>query len=421
MDNALSFGFSDVESPSGYGTCNNRNAFAVPAVSGEFAVVGSFYNDGIAKRQSYWNFDLDGRMPNAPLPYSTLISENSVRQVWKSYIFNKTNVNLAAERDGVWQCAITAQIYLRHFSDFFDKSCLLKGCFFRLSIFVNQPVVTFSVAAAELVEFDAVVVNSPLGGVSPLMICSGFGPNGSSRLVEGDYTVSLAVGATCLSSAQSANRGVRASPLNKGVQLIVPSYTFNPIFESSYISSEVKHIEYCSQYNYNILNIPAGQSFTQNLTNGIANIKSLLFIPFYTAAANQGLLPIQSPFDPSGGGPTSPFCWLGNFNCQLSGANVLYNQGQYLYQQFLQQTQGVNAINAGLTDGLTSGLINKQDWEASYCYWYLDASRMLPVEEAVPKSVSITGQNLSQFPIDLYSFITYQVSIDVSVLSGARV
>ena len=418
MDSALSVGYTAVPTTSGVGTTNNRNAFTVPTVTGAFAQVGADYNEGFAKRQSYWNFDLDGVMAGSALDYENLISVNAMNQVWKSYIFNKVDAQNGV--GGVWQAAITAQIYLRHFSDFFDKIPLLKGVFFRLSIFVNQPVVTFTINGGAG-AFAATAVNSPLGGVSPLMIASHAGESGSSTLPFGDYTVSLCVGATCLSSAQRTNAHIEASPLNKGVQLIVPSYVFNPIFESSYISSEVRHIEYCSQYNYNILNLPAGQSFTQNLTNGIANIKSLLFIPFYTTEANRGMSPIQSPFDPCGGGPTSPFCYLGNFNCQLSGANVLYNQGQYIYSQFLNQTQGVNAVNSGMTDGICSGMISKQDWETSYCYWYLDASRMLPVEEAVPKSVSVTGQNLSTLPIDLYCFITYGVSIDVSVLSGARV
>ena len=272
-------------------------------------------------------------------------------------------------------------------------------------------------------------VNSPLGGVSTIMVASAFNPGAgtgqspcaSSNLVAGTYTVNLSVGNTCLNTAQSGLGGMALGPLCKNVQLICPSYVFNPVFESAYISSEIKHISYESQYNYNIMAIPTNTSFVQNLTNGIANIKSLLFIPVYSPASNGGLTTFQSPFDPCGGGPTSPFCYLGNFQAQISGANVLYNQGQYIYQQFLQQTQGVNAVNAGETDGLTSGMISKVDWETSYCYWYLDCSRMLPVEEAVPKSVSVSGLNLSTKSIDIYCFITYGVSIDVSVLSGARV
>jgi uncharacterized alkaline shock family protein YloU len=46
---------------------------------------------------------------------------------------------------------------------------------------------------------------------------------------------------------------------------------------------------------------------------------------------------------------------------------------------------------------------------------------MLPVEEPVPKSVSIIGQNQSAKAVDLYVFVEYGVEVSVDVLSGARV
>ena len=436
MDNALSVGCSSRDSPSGSGTTNNRNGFEVPDVTGKFAQAGCGFNEGFYRRQSFWNFDPDALMPGGgDAAYGNLISPTRLNQVWKSYIFQKQDAS--STRPGVWQANIMATIYLKHISDYFLKSPLLKGCFYRLSIFLNQSSVTFTKVGGDLTD---TIVNCPLGGVNPIMIASALGPKGAAEGEEPDanqdqvasgsygladdvqYTVSLAVGAQCLNTAQSSLQGVKQGELNRGVLLCVPSYVFNPIFESAYISSEVKHIEYCSQYNYQIMNIQSGNSFNQNLTNGIANIKSLLFLPFFTAAANgvDGIMPIQSPYDACGGGLVSPYALLGNFQAQISGANVLYNASTYLHQSWNQQTQGVNAVNAGLTDGLTSGMFGRAEWEASPFY-YLDAGRCLPVEESVPKSVSVSGQNLSSLPIDIYCFITYGVSIDVSVLSGARV
>jgi uncharacterized alkaline shock family protein YloU len=46
---------------------------------------------------------------------------------------------------------------------------------------------------------------------------------------------------------------------------------------------------------------------------------------------------------------------------------------------------------------------------------------MLPVEESVPKSVSITGQNQSNQTLDLMVFVEYKVSVSVDALSGSRV
>jgi hypothetical protein len=56
-----------------------------------------------------------------------------------------------------------------------------------------------------------------------------------------------------------------------------------------------------------------------------------------------------------------------------------------------------------------------------YCYYYVNVSRMLPVEEAVPKSIQIIGQNVMPNAIDLFCFIEYGVSVDIDILTGARV
>jgi hypothetical protein len=46
---------------------------------------------------------------------------------------------------------------------------------------------------------------------------------------------------------------------------------------------------------------------------------------------------------------------------------------------------------------------------------------MLPVEESVPKSVQVVGQNMSAKKIDLWCFIEYGVDVSVDILTGARV
>jgi hypothetical protein len=205
------------------------------------------------------------------------------------------------------------------------------------------------------------------------------------------------------------------------------------VFEQAYLSSPVKQIQYTDVYQYQVVNIGAGQQFNNLLTNGIANIKSVLILPYYcsTTAAVGGINPStdlpagipvwQSPFDPAGAGPTSPLSLLTNFNVVVSGQNAIYNTQRYSFEQFNNQLYGCNAVNGGQTDGLTSALINQIGFEMEYNYFYVNVSRMLPVEEAVPKSIQIIGQNASQVPLDLFCFIEYGVSLDVDILTGARV
>jgi hypothetical protein len=81
----------------------------------------------------------------------------------------------------------------------------------------------------------------------------------------------------------------------------------------------------------------------------------------------------------------------------------------------------VNAVNGALTDGLTSSLINSLGFEMEYCYYYVDVSRMLPVEESVPKSVQIIGMNMSQKNIQLMCFIEYGCEVEIDALTGSRI
>jgi hypothetical protein len=129
----------------------------------------------------------------------------------------------------------------------------------------------------------------------------------------------------------------------------------------------------------------------------------------------------QSPFDPAGTGPTSPLCWLTNFNVQVSGQNAIYNTQKYNFEQFNNQLYGQNAVNGGCTDGLTSGLIDRIRFDMEYAYYYVNVERMLPVEASVPKSIQILGTSQSAKALDLWVFIEYGSEISIDCLTGARV
>jgi hypothetical protein len=159
------------------------------------------------------------------------------------------------------------------------------------------------------------------------------------------------------------------------------------------------------------------------LTNGIANVKSVLVLPYFnTASSGFANGPVwQSPFDPAGTGPTSPMSWITNFNIQVSGQNAIYNLEKYNFEQFNNQLYGQNSVNGGLTDGITSGLVDRQGFDMEYCYYYVNVERMLPVESSVPKSIQLIGQNMSSKIMDYICFIEYGVEVSIDALTGARV
>lgn len=426
-DSAKGVSFKTTTDLFGVGTANNALSLAQNA----FNIHNSYDNgnEGLYKRIQAWNYDPEGLTAVARDAFSTLLTANSSNLLWKSYVFNKVNAVGAAPTTaaGVFQVAITAVVYLKHLHSFFERVPLLKGVFMRMTLTLNQSSVDFTSAGVGG-ALATTSINSPLGGVNPIMITSASANSGSALcLQQGTYIASLAVGGRVLNSAQSSIGGglVLNSPLGQSVLLNVPAYTFNPVFEASYLSSPIKKIVYEDIYQYQIINqIGAGATFNQLITNGIANIKSVLCLPFYSATAagnGVGLLPIQSPWDAAGGGPTSPLCLLTQFNVQVSGMNAIYNTQRYAYEQFANQLKGYNAVNGGMTDGLTSGLVGQSDFELEYCYYYVNVGRMLPVEEAVPKSVNILGTNVSAKAIDLFVFVAYGVEVSIDILSGARV
>jgi hypothetical protein len=335
---------------------------------------------------------------------------------------------------------------------------LLKGVFMKMTMNLNNTTTTFGVTgSAVAVPVTTAIalktVSVPVGGINPIMIASGESGNGGFNMcaitatgAEATYTATLSVGATSLNSAVSGITGFVRSPLAQSVFLYVPAYTFNPVFEQAYLSSPIKQIKYTDVYQYQVLNVAPDNLFNNLLTNGIANVKSVLVLPFYSTNAlstttstivatgatpstpvnnNTGFLngtPVwQSPFDPAGTGPTSPLCWLTNFNIQVSGQNAIYNTERYNFEQFNNQLYGQNAVNGGLTDGITSGLIDRQRFDMCYAYYYVNVERMLPVEMSVPKSIQILGQNKSAKALDLYCFIEYGVEVSIDALTGARV
>lgn len=445
-DDALSWGFaagaaglSTGASVSGAGTFNNINYIAPVVVNGQ-DYGGRFGNIGFLKRQEYISFDVDGISSGGGAAsaaagvaaFSTIFNAADCVAQYKSFINRK--VNSAAAATATIQYSIMAIIQLKHIHSFFQNVPLLKGVFMKMTLNLNQTSVQLTAiaggAGAATFAGSTTSISSPLGGVSPIMIASEAvatgGTTGSSGstgaltlggAVTSILTVSLAVGNKPLVPAQST----LTTSFPQSIQLYVPAYTFNPVYETAYLSSSVKKVVYTDIYQYQVPSLAVGGNLNQLITNGIANIKSVLVLPYFTATANAGLQPYQSPYDCAGAGTTSPLSLLTNFNVVVAGQNMIYNTQRYSYEQFLNQLQGANSINADLTDGLTSSLINMKDFESKYCYYYVNCSRMLPVEESVPKSVQIIGQSSCRQELQLFVFIEYGVEVSIDILSGARV
>jgi hypothetical protein len=141
-------------------------------------------------------------------------------------------------------------------------------------------------------------------------------------------------------------------------------------------------------------------------------------IPMHTADANGGINEFQSVQSSCGGGDCAMLHGLSNFNIQVGGVAQLASNARYGYEMFNEQFSGVNAVNAGMSDGLTSGLISMKSWETKHGYVFISVNRGTELEKSSPKSVQVQFQNISNKKIDYYIYITYETSINLDVGLG---
>jgi len=448
------------------GITNTFNTVAQGSLVDQHAGGHQFSNKGMFERQNRMLTSEDAATASGlGSAVSSILTKSDMDRLYSSQVIGRANPvgsNTASDRRaGAIVYAIQAQIYLKHLHSFFSQIPLLKGVFFRLTLNINNIVMNLK-QGTDAWDLGSSTITSPLGGVNPILLassatsgsaagptlsildttgvkCRGNTFSDSIKAVHGgntpaDMRVTLNVGKTVIDTVQNglltAATGVSASSgLGSSCILNVPSYTFNPSFEEAYLSQPVKTIMYSDIFQYTTPSVDAsGNAFNFLITNGISNIKSVLVIPMLknigastSATGVESLPPFQSPYDTCGSGTTAPYAALNNFNVVIAGQNMVYNQIQYDYQQFEDQLRGVNSINGGLVDGLTSGLIDFHKFQRMYRYYYVNCARMLPIDEAVPKSVSISGTSLSQLPVSFYVFIEYGVQVSVDCLTGARV
>lgn len=435
-DNPLSYEYHSTASTAGLGVTNNdisQSVWKNTGVHNSFATS----NEGLFKRISYINYDADGLTGGTDgEPYSDLQDAGRINDLYRNAIYRKLDGTTNSEYSIVqWQ--VMAIVKLRHLHNIFQNIVLGKNLQLKFTLNLNQVVSRITVGANKVLTQTNEY--SSYNGVNPLMFASArVGIAGTTTaLIQnpspihssltasgGDIRVSLYVGAECLSTAQNAlTHKPSSSGLMKSIQLYAPCYDMLPATEALYLQNPNKTIVYSDIYYYPITNITAGQSFKQLISNGLAGVKSVLIIPAFNSATSViGMPQYQSMFDSFGGGSTTaPLASLNNFQVILGGQNQLLNSnGRYNWEIFNNFLYGSNSINAGLSDGLTSGLLTEQGFNHQP-YYYIDCSRGIPIESTIPKSLSIEGTNLSKFACDYHVFVEYQNKISINVLSGLLV
>lgn len=300
------------------------------------------------------------------------------------------------------------------------------------------------------------------GATNPLMLAS-------TDLGQGGFNVAplnVANSQTVGSGDGANNRAPTATALNIGIsiaktqfaafpsvsapisqcRLYAPAYTMNPLAETRLLElSPTKKILYDDIFQFYFPNQSAGANINILVSNGIPNIKQVIVIPFLTASGvsengpavlNQYNVSVATVATPTGAAPIktstllSPFATagatpdpiqLGNFQVLISGNTLFQQQLQYSFEDFYEQMVSINQLNGGVTTGLASGLVGLKEWSYLYRYYVGNASRILPSEEGMARSVQLQCINQSQVAIDLMVFIVYEKAITVSLQTGQEI
>ena len=125
-----------------------------------------------------------------------------------------------------------------------------------------------------------------------------------------------------------------------------------------------------------------------------------------------------SPFS-SAPATCAPCSFITNFNVLLSGTNLYQSNINYRFENWLQENRQSNAVNGGLSLGLSSGLLSQSDFENGYGFVYVDLSRKISqASDDISRSIQVVGTNNSAVCIDYYCIIAYERQISLSTSTG---
>lgn len=379
---------------------------------------------------------------------------------------------------------IPAILRLKDLCNFFEKVPLLKGSTMRIYLNTNQcnfqaqyiggqliqittaagpPTVQGAVNQLNYGAISMATAPQMLGGgaTNPLMLASNDLGQGGYNVAPLTLANSRPVGgaannvppnyallniAVSIAKPQFSSFPTNINAPITQCRLYAPAYTMNPLAETRLLElSPTKKILYDDIFQFYFPNQGAGSNINILVSNGIPNIKQVIVVPFLTAsgasangpaALNPYNVAVSGVDTPTGATPIltstllSPFSTagatpdpiqLGNFQILISG-NVLFQQQlQYSFEDFYEQMVSINQLNGGATTGLASGLIGFKEWNYLYRYYVGNASRILPSEEGMARSVQLQCINQSAVAIDLMVFVVYEKAITVNMSTGQEI
>jgi hypothetical protein len=399
-DDALGTTYESAPSAKGLGECNNRikpSVFDPTSGYGKTGFGGS--NKGRLDRMINTSYD----------PTQTGESIANLNQTGKNYCVRDPNGKFVN-----WN--ILVNIPLTLLSDYFAKTPMVKGVYYRITLNLNVGCTTqMSVANGTFTS----VSTSSQNGVVPYMIS----PIGVGQGLDVGTSTGLELSIAIARNSINKTGQIFSHPTMSSSRLYAAMYDMTPAAEQMYLSKlSTKSIMYDDYLSFQTLNVPPNGNFNQILTNSIARGRKLIGIPVLTenyAGANGTISPLASPFS------TSPCTTarnaITNFNVLISGSNLYQSNLSYTFEQFQNELRK-EGINGGGSLGMSSGLISANDFENGYRFIVADLSRTVSQStDDISRSIQVIGTNTGDKPISIYWFLVFQRTVEMDVQTGSLI
>ena len=202
-------------------------------------------------------------------------------------------------------------------------------------------------------------------------------------------------------------------------RLYAPAYTLSPEVKKSLETSPQRHLVYNDVHMNHIRKVPAGQSLNYLVTNAITRLKRLIIVPYLSENGSIGWDSVSSPFTEDGLCHPAP-CTIQDFNVSVSGVNMYSNNKKFKFEQYLDELDCSAGIEAGLQDGIRTGLFGLQDYESNKGYIVVDLSRKNESDESVPVSIEISGTNMGTKNLEFLCYLEIEKDIKIDVVTGMK-
>jgi hypothetical protein len=336
LDTASSWVFFSGNSLSGKGVF--KNEYAPPTEGHALSTnwdLGS-HNEGLRKCMENTNKFSSGKSK------PDVVTDATRGLIFQSRCVSKSATSVVRE--------VCAKLCLKYLTDYFEKVPLLKGSTMRFLINTNQAEVSLTPTANTLPVAQASVLSC---NAFPLMVTSLKAPTATSS--GGKNTLGTNAVKLSVDIVKSRQNGHQTSLTS--CRLYAPLYKFNPFAEQSYLSlAPTKRVEYDDVFQYQFSGVNAGDTFNFLVSNGFADIQSVLVVPILSSTDNGGMNPFLSPHGTAGATPDS--IPLQQFNSMLTGVNLFLENSEYDFSAFSHQLASSNQLNGGLTTGL-----GRSNWE----------------------------------------------------------